>query len=364
MTIPIQGVQIHPQFVPNTQPPGVELLLKALDQRHELDLARQKNAREMQQFELQKRLMGTEIAGNELVNEKRKRELKDQADDLLAKDTAHQLFVGNLTRIHDMRGWGEVIANVKDKDVGAHLMEYVKDYFTTSAAQPTQNIVTTPSATSPSGYAYSGIDPRNPAAGGTGTGVAAPNPNAPTQRIPVVTEREKASAAVGAIRANAITNRLESADPTIGQRVAAKVAIRKSLVGGILRRLAGTSQEDANFLAEQQIEKSMAPDELEYYVAAKQWLGSVLPGLSGKQVTGREYMMQAPAYFSMGSGSPGVVANRAAARSTRTKSFASEAGDAMTERLPELQQAGIDLSPYGLGPKPPSRPDPSRYYRP
>lgn len=360
MAIPIEPVSIHPQFVPNQGHPGIELLIKTLQQRQELDLAKKKNEREMQQFELQKKLVGSEIAGNDLVNEQRKRQLQAQTDDLLAQDTAHQLFAGNLPRVHDMQGWGEVIAGVKDKAVGAHLMNYLKDYYTTAGAQPSSTIVQGPVAGSPSGYGFTAIDPRNPSAGGTPTGVAASNPNAPSQRIPVVTEREKASAAVGAIRANTIISRLETSDPSIGQRVARKVAIRRSLIGGIMRRVVGTSQEDANFQAEQQIEQSMSPDELEYYVAGKQWLGAVLPGLSGKQVTGREYMMQAPAYLSMGSNSPGVLANRAQARIARTRGFATEAGDAMQERLGELQ--GIDLSTYGLGPKPRSTRRPENPY--
>lgn len=367
MTNPIQSpnVQIHPQFTPYQGTPGVELLLQALQHRQEIGLRKKQLQREQEQFELNKKLAGPQMEGMLLENDKKKRDLKNQEDDLAASDQALQLYTGNLSRLHDDQGIGEVLAGIKDPKVATHFYRYLKAGIDISNAQaPTYDLKTSPGAT---GDEYVAINSRDPTKN-VRTGVRAPDASdSATRRIPVVTEREKASAALGAIRANAIISRVEAVDPTIGQRVARKVAVRKSLVSGIMRRVAGTTQEDANFAAEQQIEASMAPDELEYYVAAKGWLGAVLPGLSGKQVTGREYMMQAPAYFSMGSGNPGVTANRAAARVARSRSFAKEAGDAMNERqaeIAELAGLGIDLSQYGLGPKPAARPDPSRYFRP
>jgi hypothetical protein len=67
--------------------------------------------------------------------------------------------------------------------------------------------------------------------------------------------------------------------------------------------------------------------------------------LSGKQVTAREFAMQAPPYFSMGGSNPQVLAARRKARATRTKGFMAEAGDAMAERMPEV----ADPQEYGLG---------------
>lgn len=137
MTIPVSPVHINPQFIPNQQTPGMELLVRALEQRRELDLKKQKIQQEREQFELNKRLIGTEIEGAELLNAKRKKELKDAEDDLLAQDQAYQLWVGNLPRAGDMRQWGEVIAGVKDKRVAGHLMGYVEDFFKAGAQQAT-----------------------------------------------------------------------------------------------------------------------------------------------------------------------------------------------------------------------------------
>lgn len=343
----IQTPQIGPTAVVpahNAFASGFELVTLALQKRQELQQAREDLARKREEFELHRKIAGTQLAGMELDNEKKKRDFKTQEEDLAAQDQALQLYTGNLPQLHDARGIGEVIARVKDPKVAAHFYSLLQQGAQAqNAATPTYQFQQ--AGTPTGGTEIVGFDPKNPTQT-VGTGRPGP-PDAASRRIPVITEREKASAAVGAIRANAIVNRLEAADPTIGARVAGKVAVRKSIIQGIVRRVTGTSPEEANFLAEAEIEKSMTPDELEYYVGAKQWMGAVLPGLAGKQVTGREFMIQAPAFFSLGSGNPKVVGNRLAARTSRTRGFITEAGDAMTERLPELQD--VDLSPYGLG---------------
>lgn len=346
MTIPIQTPQIGTTgVVPAPNPAesfasGFQIVQLALQRRQELELARQELAQRREQFELHKKISGTQLAGMELENEKKKRELKAAEDDLVAQDEALRVFTGSLPQLGDPRGIGTVIAGIKDPKVAGHFFTLLQE------GLKAQNAVTPSYEIRPSADQYVGINPKKPT-DTVRTGVPTP-PDASLRRIPVVTEREKGSAAVGSIIANATINRLDGTDPTIGARVAKKAAARKSIIGGILRRLVGTSQEDANLLAEAEIEKSMTPEELEYYVAGKQLLSSILPGLSGKQVTAREYVIHAPAYLSLGSTNPRVIKSRAQARITRIRGFIAEAGEAMVERLPELQ--GIDLSPYGLGP--------------
>lgn len=319
-------------------------LLHALSERKRLDLARQELQQKQQQFEIQQKLFGKQMEGMDLANELKKRELAASEKDLVARDQAIQLYTGNLPQLNNPKGVGEVIARIKDPAVAAHFYALLKEGIgITTALQPKQDIRVTPKPGG--GYEYAGINPQTLAT--QSTGLAAPDPNAPTMRIPVVTEREKASAAVSSIRANQTINRFDATDPTIGARVAQKAALQKSLISGIMRRVAGTSQEDASLLAESQVEQNMTPQELEYYVAGKQLLSGILPGLSGKQVTAREYVMHAPAYLSMGSTNPNVIAGRAKARNTRIRSFIKEAGDAFAERIPELQD--VNLSAYGLG---------------
>lgn len=341
LTIPINpvhtgttGVVERPQISP-----GIALILHALQQRQELGLARQKLAQDQQEFELRSKIAGTQLEGMKLENEKRKRDFKQQDEDLAAQDEALRIYTGSLPQLGDPQGIGTVIAGIKDPKVAAHFYTLLQE------GQKVMGAVTPSYEIRPGATEYVGINPKKPT-DTVPTGVKVPI-DAASRRIPVVTEREKASAAVGAIRANALINRLDTTDPTIGARVAQKAANRKSIISGLMRRLTGTSQEDANLLAESQIEQSMTPDELEYYVAGKQLLSSILPGLSGKQVTAREYVMHAPAYLSLGSTNPRVIQSRAQARSTRIRGFIAEAGEAMAERIPELQ--GIDLTPYGLG---------------
>ena len=348
--IPIQPVSIRPEFVQQPHPevsPAVKLLISALQHRQQLDIQRQDLARQWAQYELHKSIAGPQIEQTKLENKKKENELKDREDDLVARDQALQIYTGNLPRLGDDAGVGEVIAGIKDPKVAAHFFTFVKEGLEIARARPT---------------------PFQPVAGRdvfgafnqqTGTITPTKFPVKPqseaVRRIPVVTEREKASSAIGAIQANAIVNRMEKTSPDIAARVARKVALRKGIFTGIIHRLSGTSREDADLLTEQAIEQSMAPDELEFYQASKQWLANVIPGIAGKQMTAREYAIQAPAYFSMGGGTPTVTENRRKARITRTRGLITEAGEAFTERYPEVQD--MDLSEYGLGTaiRPPKR---------
>lgn len=351
MTIPIQPVSIHPQLAPRQTTPWEELFLKAVQHGQELGLQRKKLLQDQQEFELRKKLMGPQAESLALDIEKKKRDLKAAQEDHDNQERAHTIYTGMLAQGRiTPEEWSRELQNANDPGVHKWLTHYRDEAIKTATAQETlNNLQNPPWETRPSQGTYGQVNPR------TGesrqTNLAMP-PDAGERRIPVVTEREKASAAVSTIRANSTINRIELSDPNIGARVAKKAAARKSVIGGIMRRLVGTSQEDANLLAEAQIEQSMTPEELEFYVAGKQLLSGILPGLSGKQVTAREYVMHAPAYLSMGSTNPRVIQARAKARNTRIRSFVAEAGAAMAERLPELQD--VDLSEYGLG-GPPAR---------
>jgi hypothetical protein len=135
MTIPIQTPQIQPPLAP--PPPtagesvgeGLKVVAMALQRRQELELARQKLAQEQQQFEIQKKILGSQFEGQQLENEKKKREFKTQDEELAAEDQANRIFIGNLPTAHDMNAWGQVMANVKDPKVGAHLMAHIQGMF-------------------------------------------------------------------------------------------------------------------------------------------------------------------------------------------------------------------------------------------
>lgn len=351
MTIPFQTPQIGTTGVVQAPNPveqlvsGFQVVQLALQKRQELEQARQELAQRREQFELNKKIAGSTLAGMELDQEKKKRDMKAAEDDLAAQSEALRVFTGSIPELGNPQGIGHVIAGIKDPKVAAHFFTLLQAGLTTqNLSAPNQEIRPSPNPTSPSGYEYIGINPRDPTQT-VNTGRAAPNPNVPTQRIPVVTEREKASAAVGAAQANAVVNRLEASDPGIAARVAKRVAAYRAGLSAVGKRLLGASPEDIALAAESQIEQSMSPEELQFYQASKQWLASVLPGLSGKQVTAREYIMQAPPYFSMGATNPQVMTARRKARATRTRGFIFEAGDAMNERLQELP----DPQEYGLG---------------
>ena len=151
MTIPVAPVSIHPQYVPPQQTPEVELLLQALQHRQALTIEREKLRQQQQQFELNKRLQGPALEATMLENMKRKRDLQEHDDDLKAQDQALQLYTGNLPRLHDMQGWGEVMAGVKDPRIAGHLMDYIKEGFQTAALE--QRPTYTLAGTSPEGRA-------------------------------------------------------------------------------------------------------------------------------------------------------------------------------------------------------------------
>lgn len=345
MTIPIQTPQIGTTGVVQPGPNLGELIVHALQKRQELEQARQELTQRREQFELNKKIAGSQLAGAELDQEKKKRDFKAQDEDLVAQDEALRIFTGGLAQANDPQAWGRIVAGVKDPRVATHLMSRLQEMVTLQNAMrpPAPNFQFRETGTSTGGTEIVGFNPQNPTET-IGTGRAGP-PAAETRRIPVVTEREKASAAIGAAQANAIVNRLEVADPGIAARVAKRVAAYRAGLSAVGKRLLGASPEEIALEAESQIEQSMSPEELQFYQASKQWLSSVLPGLSGKQVTAREYIMQAPPYFSMGATNPQVAAARRKARATRTKGFIFEAGDAMNERLQEL----VDPQEYGLG---------------
>lgn len=353
MTIPIQPVRIDPPLAQQQPlPHWVTMVFQGIQEGRDLQLKWAKLRQDQQEFEVRKKLIGEQTEAVKLANEEQKRKFKADEEDLQARSDAHRIYVGSLPQ----GNFNDAIVGIKDPAVAAHFMDYVKRGLATQ--QQTADIDATTAlaeqrrAPPPQQFTHVGQTPQGtPVSLETKSGRYSANqlrdPNDPSRRIPGVTEREKASAAVTVIRANDVITRMERADPGIGGRVANKAAKRKSFISGILKRAVGTSQEDANLLAEAEIEKSMTPDELEYYITGKQLLSGILPGLSGKQVTAREYVMHAPAYLSMGSNNPRVIKSREQARITRARGFITEAGEAMTERMSELQ--GIDLSPYGLG---------------
>jgi hypothetical protein len=126
------------------QQPGtaeqVAPLLQALAQRQRLDLARQELAQKQQEWEIQKRVLGTQAEGMELANEQRKREFQAQDEDLVARDQALQLYTGNLPRLGDSKGIGEVLARIKDPAVAAHFYEFVKEGIGLTQAQATASL--------------------------------------------------------------------------------------------------------------------------------------------------------------------------------------------------------------------------------
>ena len=344
--IPIQPVSIRPELAPQPEvSSGLRLLVSALQHRAELDLRRKDLERQWAQYELHKSIAGPQIEGQKLANKEKERELKDKEEDAEAENQALILYTGILPKLDSDEAVGEAMAGIKDRRIAKHFSAMVRRGFETAAARPT------PFQPVAGRDVFGAFDPRT--GGITPTKFPVRPQQEAVRRIPVVTEREKASSAIGAIQANAIVNRMEKGAPDIAARVARKVALRKGIFTGIVHRLSGTSREDADLLTEQAIEQSMTPDELEFYQASKQWLANVIPGIAGKQMTAREYAIQAPAYFSMGAVTPTVTSNRRKARITRTRGLITEAGEAFNERYPEVQD--MDLSEYGLGDLKPKR---------
>lgn len=355
MTLPIAPVHINPPVVQQQQTPAwVTMVFEGIREGRDLQLRWAKLRQEQQEFEARRGLIGEQTEALKLANKQKKDEFKAREDDLMAQNEAHRIYIGSLP---DGK-FDQAIVGIKDPAIANHFMEYVKRGFAIQQQQAdigaTQALEFQRRQPPPGQFTHIGQTPEGtPVKMETHTGqitAGGPTlrePGAVTKRIPVLGEREKASAAVSSIRADSRISELERADPTIGARVANKAARYKATIAGLGKRLIGTPQEEINQLAEAEIEKSMVGDELEYYVTGKQLLSGILPGLSGKQVTAREYMMHAPGYLSMGSTNPRVTESRRKARNTRIRSFIAEAGEAMAERIPELQ--GIDLSPYGLG---------------
>lgn len=196
-----------------------------------------------------------------------------------------------------------------------------------------------------------------------GTRLRRPEPRAPREHVPVIAEKEKATFGGLALRANNIANRLEAADPTIGARVAKKLANTRGVISALGHRLAGMSQDEIDKQAETRVQSSMTPEELEYYHATAAYMGQVLPGRSGKAVTGREWLMQAPTFFATGEVTPNTVKARSDFRLQQVQGMFREAGSAADPVLEALRGAGLDLTPYGFapaGPQPPVGPQPPR----
>lgn len=327
--------------------------MKAMETREQLALERKRLGQAQADFELRSKAQGPALEGQRLDNEKKKRGFKEEDATLTAREEAHRIFTGVLPQINDPEAIGATIAGIKDGQVGRFFYDLVQEHFTTmNAAKPNFDFKTSPSAT---GHEYVGLNPQDPTKP-VRTGVAAPNPNAPDIRIPAVTEREKASVAIMTATANATINRLETADPTIPQRLAQRLRNSRAVVGAIGKRIAGYSTDDLAILQEQQIEQSLQDDPalLEYYQSQKAYLGPTMFGLSGKVITGRDYTTQAPTFFAMGASNPATLAARRKARAQRIRGFAMEAGDAMNERMAELTEP----EEYGYGP-----PKPKRKYR-
>lgn len=351
MTIPIQTPQIGPTAVLPANGPleqivsGFNVIQLALQKRAELQQAQQELAQRREQFELNRKLIGTQIAGAELDQEKKKRDMKAEEDRLVARSDALRIFTGSIPELNTPEGIGQVIAGIKDPLVAAEFYTLLQESQKANAAVAPNYQFRDAGTPSGTGTEVVAFDPRNPTKP-VRTGVPGA-PDAGARRIPVVTEREKASVAIMTAAANATINRLETADPTIPSRLAKKLRDSRAIVGTLAKRLAGMSADDIALLQEQQIEQKLSEDPalLEYYQAQKAYLGPTLFGLSGKVVTGRDYTTQAPTFFAMGASNPQVLTARRKARAQRTRSFAIEAGDAMAERLAELQNP----EEYGFG---------------
>jgi len=128
MTIPISPVNISPPLLGGGDEGGLSLLLKALQHRQALSFQRQKFAQDQQEFELRQKLVGTQIAGADLDNEKKKRELKERELDIAAADKGLQIVTGNLMRLDDAEAWGQIVADTKDPRIAKFVMGFRDDY--------------------------------------------------------------------------------------------------------------------------------------------------------------------------------------------------------------------------------------------
>ena len=166
-------------------------------------------------------------------------------------------------------------------------------------------------------------------------------------------ERERATGATLALEANETIDRIESQERDIGARVMQKVTQQKTIAEGLIRKLSlsGVDIDQAKLQAEALVEASLMPTERAYYVGAKQVLGTMLPALSGKQVTASEFVMHAPVYFSVGGSDQLTQPMRARARVLRLGGLARESGAVFSERVKQGYLKNVDLTKYGFSPE-------------
>ena len=123
MTIPITTPQIQPQLAP-PQPTAIQIITQALQRRQELQLAQQELAQRREQFELHKKLAGSELEGMKLQQEKQKREFQQQEDDLVARLEANQHYIASLPELDNTQGLAQVVGRIKDPAVRAHFLDF------------------------------------------------------------------------------------------------------------------------------------------------------------------------------------------------------------------------------------------------
>lgn len=131
MTIPIAPVNIHPAILEGNATDGVALLISALQHKHALAQEQQKIDQAQQEFELHKKLVGSEIAGNEVVTAQKKQELKDRQDDLDAQRAAAAIVMGHFDALGDPQKFAEGISadpRIKDPKVLGYVMATEKGY--------------------------------------------------------------------------------------------------------------------------------------------------------------------------------------------------------------------------------------------
>lgn len=130
--IPIQQPNINPPTPSGGDSGGgLQLLVQALQHRQQLDIAKKKLALDQMHFELQKQLVGSEVAGNEADTAKKRLDLKERELQSVADDEAMQLVHGNLMRLSDPKVWGEILSKVKDKRVAGSIVQ-LRDHYLTS----------------------------------------------------------------------------------------------------------------------------------------------------------------------------------------------------------------------------------------
>jgi len=114
---------------------GLQLIALALQKRRELEQERQELAQRREQFELHKKIAGKQLAGMEIDQEQKLREMKAREDDLADRDEALRIWTGGLTQHNDPAAWGRIIAGVKDDGVATHLMSRLSEMATLQNTQ-------------------------------------------------------------------------------------------------------------------------------------------------------------------------------------------------------------------------------------